>query len=127
MNAFKYIGVYSRVDEKFTVFSFPTDNDECDKCIQALPNTINNATKYTGVFEIDRGSRIVPKEKQEFDKNVIKCWNHLIQFDQNFQFNADVADNFLFVYKMNDMLPKVVFSISINQTFKIVCYITSQI
>ena len=65
MNAFKYIGVYSRVDEKFTVFSFPTDNDECDKCIQALPNTINNATKYTGVFEIDRGSRIVPKEKQE--------------------------------------------------------------
>ena len=41
--------MYSGIDEKFTVFSFPTDNGECQKRIRPFPNTINNVTKYVGV------------------------------------------------------------------------------
>ena len=40
---------YSGTDENATVFSFPTDNDECERWIRVLSNTINNVTKCSGV------------------------------------------------------------------------------
>ena len=43
--------MYCGTDENITVFSFSTDNDECDKWIWALPNTIIDITKYIGVSE----------------------------------------------------------------------------
>ena len=41
----------SGVDEKFSVFSFPNHNDQCDIWIRALPKTVNNVPKNTGVCE----------------------------------------------------------------------------
>lgn len=42
--------MHSATDEKVNVFSFPTDNNKCDRCVRALSNT-TNVTKYIGVRE----------------------------------------------------------------------------
>lgn len=48
----KYRSMHFGTDENVTVFSFPADNDECDKWIQAFtPNEIINVTKCNGVYE----------------------------------------------------------------------------
>ena len=41
--------MFCGTDEKVTLFSFPTDNDECVKWIRGFPNIINNVTKFMGV------------------------------------------------------------------------------
>ena len=43
--------VCSGTDEKVPGFSFPTNNDECNRWIRALPYTINNVTKYISAYE----------------------------------------------------------------------------
>lgn len=43
--------IYSGIDEKQNVFSFPIDCDKCEKQIGAPLNTINGVTKYIGVCE----------------------------------------------------------------------------
>ena len=48
----KYRSMHFGTDENVTVFSFPADNDECDKWIQAFTtNEIINVTKCNGVYE----------------------------------------------------------------------------
>ena len=49
----KYRLIHFGTAGNVTSFSFPTDDDGCDKWIQALPNTIINVTKCIGVYEKD--------------------------------------------------------------------------
>ena len=43
--------MYDGTVEKVIVFGFPTEEDECRKWTNALPNIIHNVTKTTGVCE----------------------------------------------------------------------------
>ena len=52
----------------------------------------------------------------------MKTWNDLPPFFQNIQFNVDVTESLISVYKMGGIPPKVSFAVSLDTTFKIVCY-----
>ena len=66
--------MYSGIDEKFTVFSFRTDNGECQKRIRPFPNTINNVTKYVGVSKKHWPTGIKKNQKKAV-KDFVYCLN----------------------------------------------------
>ena len=52
----------------------------------------------------------------------MKTWNDFSPFFQNIQFNVDVMESLISVYKMSGMPPNVSFAVSLDTIFKIVCY-----
>ena len=130
----------SGVDEEFSVFSFPNHNDQCDIWIRALPKTMNNVPKNTGVCEKHQltGYRKNQKKGSDRSRNSLPIFkvipiSYLLQSlvspsrnvrkQQtivqavvaliNLQFNVDVTDNFISTYKISDIPPK---AISIDAT-----------
>ena len=47
---------------------------------------------------------------------------HLAIPVMNFQVHVYVTKGFVSIYRVSGMLPKVLFTVSIDRTFKIVCY-----
>ena len=71
-----------------------------------LPQTLVSQSKNVQKRKIDCDSRGSASKKQKANKNIIKGWRDLKQFCQNLQFNVDVTNNFIFIYKIIGMVPK---------------------
>ena len=78
-------------------------------------------------MKIDCDPRKSTSKKQKINKNVNKNGSDNKQFCQNLQFNVDVTENFISIYKISGMPPKVIFTVTIDTSFKVSCYIKTNL
>ena len=74
----------------------------------------------------------VPVKNRNSTKMLLKVGAILRSFvkfnvDKFLQFNVDVTDNVISIYKISDMPPKVIFAITIGTSFEVVCYNQSKL